>query len=191
MRTLKQVESKANAMLKKYNKKFRFKWCHARSWAGYCQFDPPSRKGRKPTTGCIAVSALYVMHPETTDHDIFELLVHEIAHSLCYKENHGPVWRAKVIELGGTPKTYMDRQFTRHKYYFTCCQELCGETYGWHRYPRKLASCGYVVCKKCKTLQKFEVTDGEGRPIGGQQTDAQDLRSLALMKLLKRIKDAH
>ena len=39
---------------------------------------------------------------------VTDTILHEIAHALTQGAHHGPVWKAKAIEIGANPETYYD-----------------------------------------------------------------------------------
>jgi hypothetical protein len=56
----------------------------------------------------ISISARWLTEPKFTDDRLLNVILHEIAHALVgIKENHGPVWKAKALEIGAEPKSCM------------------------------------------------------------------------------------
>jgi predicted SprT family Zn-dependent metalloprotease len=81
---------------------------------------------------------------------IMDTIKHEIAHALVtWEDGHGPVWKAKAIELGVTPKAYCDAKHVilpEGKYQATCPN--CKKVFHKHR---KLKNPHAYICAKCKT----------------------------------------
>jgi hypothetical protein len=75
-------------------------------------------------------------------------ILHEIAHALCgFHEGHGPVWKAKCLEIGGDGKRCGNIAVKApHKYQMWC--EDCRYTWKYYRRP-KVGPC-YI--HKCQAL---------------------------------------
>jgi hypothetical protein len=77
-------------------------------------------------------------------------ILHEIAHALCgFHEGHGPVWKAKCLEIGGDGQRLGNIAVRApHKYKLFCVD--CTYTWKYYRKP-KLGPC-YI--HKCAALLK-------------------------------------
>jgi len=94
-------------------------------------------------------------HVLTTEEAVVDTLIHEYAHLLAYERaghrgaNHGPAWRAAMVELGRPPKVRhnyaVNRNAKRQEVGYQCLR--CGETFvRSRRLPRRgryvHAGCG-------------------------------------------------
>jgi predicted SprT family Zn-dependent metalloprotease len=78
--------------------------------------------------------------------DVRETILHEIAHALCPRQGHNKVWKAKLIEIGGTGERCYSNESSLGiaynmiaKYKGTCPN---GHTTGRNRKPTRKQSCG-------------------------------------------------
>src|SRR5687768_3581603 len=73
-----------------------FEWDNGKRRLGACHY----------TTKRVTMSRHLVQNCD--DAEVREVLLHEIAHALTPGHNHDGVWRAKLIEMGGTGKRTHD-----------------------------------------------------------------------------------
>ena len=75
-------------------------------------------------------------------------ILHEIAHAICgFSEGHGPVWKAKCLEIGGDGNRLGSIAVRApHKWQIKCSD--CG--YIWKRYRRP--HIGFCHIHKCQKL---------------------------------------
>jgi|SRR5579864_727360 len=74
-------------------------------------------------------------------------ILHEIAHALCgYDAGHGPIWRAKAVEIGCDGQRLGNiAKKAPHKYQMYCMD--CNHTWMYYRRP-KLGPCYIHKCEK-------------------------------------------
>lgn len=96
MATIRETAELAASLLEKHGlagEGWHFNWDNAKSRGGQCNH----------TYRRISMSRHLV--PLWTDEQVFDTLIHEIAHALVGpKQGHGPVWAAKMREIGGKPE---------------------------------------------------------------------------------------
>ena len=111
---LEAIAERARAIIAQHRlNQWSFQFDHGIRRAGCCQYD----------THVISLSYNYAKY--TSDQNIQEAILHEIAHALVGKEhNHDALWRAKAIELGCSGNRCHDIQFTPPRY-IVKCQNNC------------------------------------------------------------------
>jgi SprT protein len=99
-----------------------FVWDNARERGGQCRFRLKQ----------ISMSRYLV--PMWSDDEVVNTLWHEAAHALVGPgAGHGPVWRAKMRELGRDPLRCHDNQTVPGRY-VAMCDTCGGEAYRAHRF---------------------------------------------------------
>ena len=117
----------------------------ARGW----KFQMDSAKRRfgvcKHRTKVISISVnLTRLNPEE---QVTDTILHEIAHALVGpKQGHGPVWKAKAIEIGCKPERCYGRDVVRPKGNYEAICGSCGYVFIRIKKPRTDYSCNY--CSK-------------------------------------------
>ena len=89
-----------------------FAWDSGKRRAGACHY-------RTRT-----ISASRYILPMASDENVRETLLHEIAHALTPGHHHDSVWRAKLIEIGGTGARTHNMETVKGRYDLVC--ENCG-----------------------------------------------------------------
>jgi hypothetical protein len=123
--------NKTNSLLKYYK---------LRGWR--CQLNSLSRNinGRcYYNIKVIELSTFLIQYGD--EHEINDVILHEIAHALTPNHAHDEVWRAKAIELGSTGERY-SRVFAPYKYTAKC--NICKKVYG-----RNKPAVNSLVCSSC------------------------------------------
>lgn len=117
-------------------------------WSGQCSYLAQE----------IRLSRTFIAHNHFAR--ITETILHEIAHALTPGHQHDKVWKAKVLELGGTPKAnnQTETPFTErgYKWYMVYEGEILG---GWRRKPKH--DSGYYPQGKPHLVGKTEVVSAE------------------------------
>lgn len=71
-----------------------------------------------------------------------DTLNHEAAHALVgCGHGHGPVWQAKAVELGASPRSKVPRGAANFPFRFKAVCRACGNTFGMFRRPRTSYRC--------------------------------------------------
>ena len=104
-----------------WQKGWRFKFSNGRNRLGHANY------GKQE----IAFSSHYV---KLKDHEILDVILHEIAHALDYVRygnwGHGKTWKQVCIEIGAKPsRLAYDTSYTVPKKYNSYC-EKCGKSTG-------------------------------------------------------------
>ena len=75
--------------------------------------------------------------------DVKNTILHEIAHALCPREGHSPIWRAKAIEIGcDGNRCYSSNEVETVKGNYTATCVGCNKEFSRFRYTTKSQSCG-------------------------------------------------
>lgn len=92
----------------------------------------------------IELSLEYIAN--NTDAEVIDTIKHEIAHALVGPgHGHGPVWKAKAVELGCTPAACSSvAQMPQGRFQATCPN--CGKIHHRYRCPEVLTGW---YCKAC------------------------------------------
>jgi hypothetical protein len=120
-----------------------FKFDHSITRLGFCQY--------RNLTISLSKHATSV----NSEIQVLNTLLHEIAHALCgYGEGHGPMWKAKALEIGcdGNRLGHIAVK-APHKYQMSCLD--CSYTWKYYRKP-KLGPCYIHKCQKL--LQRIGYT---------------------------------
>jgi len=111
-------------------RQWSFQFDYGTRRAGSCQYDK-----------CV-VTMSYDYAKQASEEELQDTLLHEIAHALVGKaHNHDDVWRAKVVEIGGSGNRCHNRRFTPPRYIMKCVNNCWVVTAERRRRG--------VVCKHC------------------------------------------
>lgn len=114
--------------------------------AGWCNF----------TTETLGFEPNWLL--AVSEDEILEVIYHELAHALLpAAERHGKLWRAKVRELGGTPKVSQDavrKTIPAGTYLWIGTCPGCGHQVGMKRVPQVVYSCS-MCCSNGKFNPSF------------------------------------
>lgn len=91
---------------------WRVEWDNGKRRAGACHYD------RR------VISLSRIILSNASDEDVRETILHEVAHALTPGHSHDAVWRAKLIEMGGTGKRTHSMETPKGRYELLC--EQCG-----------------------------------------------------------------
>lgn len=107
---IRAVDALADELLKTHGlKRWRF------------EFDPSTRRAGKCCYTTRTISIAFNLAMNGSDADIRNTLLHELAHALVgRKQGHGPEWKAKVVELGGSPGRTHRMEFSSPRWKVTC-----------------------------------------------------------------------
>ena len=119
------------SLLRGYLPSYRWTWSNSVRQAGVCY------AGKRLIRLSAPIAALNSLE------DFHLIGLHEASHGIIPNDSHGPLWRAKCLELGGDGKRTHNLTTPDAKYIGIC---LNGHRYGKHRAP---VSGGYV-CTACK-----------------------------------------
>lgn len=122
MRAIKQLADSLLTEHGLYQQGWRFRWDNGKRRAGACHYADLHITGSR-----------YLL-PTAPDAQIRETLLHEIAHALTPGRGHGPVWRAKLIEIGGSGARTHRLETVKGRYDVVC--ENCGPVGNNHRSSR-------------------------------------------------------
>ena len=96
---------------------------------------------------------------EVSGHEVYEVLLHELAHALAGpKEHHGPAWRRHCYRVGGLPKACCSRPQLTRRARLTCdAQPEAHEVARAFRVAPKWASrvgdrCRHHGCSGCLVI---------------------------------------
>lgn len=88
---------------------------------------------------------LSVFHLKSSDEDIRDTILHEIAHALTPGHKHGPAWKLTCIRIGARPERCGQPMEAPSRYVLRCT--TCGNTIKRHRKTRKTYACS-KCCNK-------------------------------------------
>lgn len=105
------------------------------------------------------------------DEEVRETILHEIAHALTPTDQaHGAVWRAKLIEMGGTGARTHSMETVKGRYDMICT--TCGVVGDRHAaqgsWKRASATNGIYRHRKCTTGNLYLVDRQSGQPVARQ-----------------------
>lgn len=153
MATIASIENLAIRLLTDhglYQQGWRFRWDNARRRAGACHYAD------------LDISGSRHLLPPASDAEIRETLLHEIAHALTRKHGHGPVWKAKLIEIGGGGARTHQLETVKGRYDVVC--ERCGIVGDNHRSSREWRLRVYRHRKCGGRLSLVDVRPPKGTP---------------------------
>jgi predicted SprT family Zn-dependent metalloprotease len=85
----------------------------------------------------------------STDEEIKDTILHEIAHALVGKEhNHNKVWQKKAREIGSNAKRTIKKKYSNPKYTVTCENNCFHATRERKRHHVKCGKCGGKIIYK-------------------------------------------
>lgn len=150
MASMTQTQMEANALLRTHglaDKGWRFVWDNARRRGGQCMHSART----------ISMSRHLV--PMWEDAQVKQTLIHEVAHALVGPGNgHGPVWRAKMRELGAPADRTHSNQTVEGRYLAIC--DHCGvEAHRAHRFTAAMRQ-GRHLHSKCMKPVRWVDTQG-------------------------------
>lgn len=93
-------------------KGWKVAWDNGKRRAGACHY------------GTRTISLSRYILPTATDAEVRETILHEVAHALTPGHSHDGVWRAKLIEMGGTGARTHKMDTPKGRYELVC--ERCG-----------------------------------------------------------------
>lgn len=91
---------------------WRVEWDNGKRRAGSCNY---ARR---------VITLSRIILPGAPDEEVRETILHEVAHALTPGHSHDAVWRAKLIEMGGTGKRTHDMETPKGRYEMVCTN--CG-----------------------------------------------------------------
>ena len=151
-----QIQGLATALLTDfglYTQGWRFDWDNGKRRLGACHY---SKKR-------ITMSRYLVAN--CNDAEIRETLLHEIAHALTPGHHHDGVWRAKLIEMGGTGKRTHSVETVKGRYEVHCAN--CGVVGNkhhaqgmWKRNVGKPDAFAYYTHRTCGNGRMWLVDTG-------------------------------
>ena len=93
-------------------------------------------------TKTIHISRNRIAH--SSEEDVKDTILHEIAHALTPGHKHDAHWKAKAIEIGCNGQVHC-QPFTQHRYHITCpCLKVDVRRYkmvAWMREQRRCPDC--------------------------------------------------
>lgn len=139
------VYRRANELLSEYGLKEQgwvFQVRNTTSLVGQCDYNKK----------VIHFSGHYLL--KTPVEEIEDTLLHEIAHALCgFDAGHGPIWKAKAIEVGARPQRCADeRSISTAKPNYVIRCENCG--WSVERFRMRRRNFG-STCPRCQTEVKI------------------------------------
>jgi predicted SprT family Zn-dependent metalloprotease len=85
----------------------------------------------------ITLSNWFIFHKESTESDIIDTLLHEIAHAICPNDGHGKEWRKIALSMGCTGEVRGNFEIEGVSKYIAICSK-CGEKHGLNRLGKAL-----------------------------------------------------
>ena len=142
MMTLEQIETLARTKMDEHGlSDWSFGWDQSTVRAGCCHNRQRRISMSKPLFSVVANQ-----HDEA---NILDVILHEIAHALVPPEsNHGPVWKAKAIEIGAKPEKERDMASVPPRYVSIC---PCGLTHESQKLVRG-------ICAQCRRPVLWQAT---------------------------------
>lgn len=126
MASLSETRMIANALIRKHGLTgWRFEFDNAKVRGGQCRH------------GSRVISMSKHLVPMWSDQQVLDVLKHELAHALVGPgKGHGPVWAAKMRELGAKPDRCHTNETVKGRYVAFC--DSCGgqEVARMHRYTK-------------------------------------------------------
>ena len=123
-----------------------FKWNQRKQSFGLCNY---TRKE-------IQLSAFMVNCGESIE-SMKGTVVHEVAHALTPGAKHGPVWQAKMVELGQDPKRAREAQGAKITYKWSLGCPSCDFKAGYHRRPSTKRRSSCPKCSGGRFNAEFEL----------------------------------
>lgn len=114
-----------------FEKGYSFKWMHAKTANGYCNYTDKTIGLSKPLTAV------------RNEDRVLNTILHEIAHALCPERGHGQAWKLLAVSIGAEPKRCGDIaaegiEAPKGQWNGVC---PAGHTANRFRRPKKLTSC--------------------------------------------------
>lgn len=101
----------------------------------------------------ITLSVHFIKAKKTTQEDITDTILHEIAHALVGGQHgHNDVWKRKCIEIGAKPER-CGQAFSEVSRYVGVCPK-CGHQSRFYRKVRR-----YYVCVKCPDKPRITIKE--------------------------------
>jgi len=112
--------------------------------------------------------------------DVLDTILHEIAHALTPGASHGPLWKKKFIELGGSGNVVYrlsdesSAQLARNAKYRSAC-EICGGAFGASRKSKHMGASYCLRTELCRSTNNDSLrrrylvwSDRDGRIVRGE-----------------------